>query len=282
MIDLTRQYQNLLQKEEAGGTQTYLWDGNVAGMWEERKHPVNGEACAFQTSATQYYFQDELGRFAGVDRIKGFTAAPMTLNEYGYCWNNPMLLVDLDGALPQCIEFGKKVLMSDMELAKDGFKYVFGIDTVLYETEVGEGSYKISRHKGGDIIVFENQVIGGTPQNPIMQFNGLSVNANINIPKTNISFNQSISWDPFDITAWEYSYTAMYTDEQTNNYTEGGWSLDINGVNTKFETGGAYDVTSNSSYAVSEEIIDSRDDLSWSLTTVYIITQIGEKLVKLQ
>ena len=30
VIDLTREYHNLLQKKEAGTTQTYLWDGNVA------------------------------------------------------------------------------------------------------------------------------------------------------------------------------------------------------------------------------------------------------------
>ncbi|MEG2823061.1 MAG: polymorphic toxin type 44 domain-containing protein [Lachnospiraceae bacterium] len=49
-IDLTRQYHNLLQKEEENHMQTYLWNGNVAGM-------VDG----INAMNSQYYFQDELG-----------------------------------------------------------------------------------------------------------------------------------------------------------------------------------------------------------------------------
>lgn len=159
-IDLTRGYHNLLEKEEAGSRQTYLWDGNVAGMREE-KNGQNGWSNLSNHPDTSYYLQDELGspirlldeegnmrenygydefgqdlyrnqgqiqpfgytgyqsdriartyyaqareyraelgRFAGVDIIKGFAAAPYTLNEYGYCWGNPMVLVDLDGMFP--------------------------------------------------------------------------------------------------------------------------------------------------------------------------------------
>ncbi len=41
------------------------------------------------------------GRFAGKDLIKGFAELPFTLNEYGYCWNNPLILVDRNGAWPE-------------------------------------------------------------------------------------------------------------------------------------------------------------------------------------
>lgn len=47
IIDLTRQYHNLLQKSEGGNTQSYLWDVNVAGVAEDGNE--------------RYYFQDELG-----------------------------------------------------------------------------------------------------------------------------------------------------------------------------------------------------------------------------
>ncbi len=43
------------------------------------------------------------GRFAGKDLVKGFAELPFTLNEYGYCWNNPLILVDRNGALPEWI-----------------------------------------------------------------------------------------------------------------------------------------------------------------------------------
>ena len=44
------------------------------------------------------------GRFTGRDLIKGFAELPFTLNEYGYCWDNPLILVDRNGALPEWLE----------------------------------------------------------------------------------------------------------------------------------------------------------------------------------
>ena len=166
-IDLTRQYHNLLQKEEDGNTQSYLWDGNVAGMREdmgtashyyfqdELGSPVrlmdkNGELAEsygydefgqelywdrektagrsmtgsiqpfgytgyqYDRTAGTYYaqareYRAELGRFAAVDTIKGFMMAPYTLNEYGYCWGNPMILVDLDGKFPSLSDIGNSI-----------------------------------------------------------------------------------------------------------------------------------------------------------------------------
>ncbi len=46
------------------------------------------------------------GRFAGRDLIKGFAELPFTLNEYGYCWNNPIGYVDRDGQLPTAVAGG--------------------------------------------------------------------------------------------------------------------------------------------------------------------------------
>ena len=46
----------------------------------------------------------EVGRFMGRDLIKGLADFPFTLNEYGYCWNNPLMLMDRNGALPEFIE----------------------------------------------------------------------------------------------------------------------------------------------------------------------------------
>ena len=58
-LDLTRSYHNLLEREEENRTQTYLWDGNVAGMVEDGAE-----------KEYQYYLQDELGspiRFADAE-----------------------------------------------------------------------------------------------------------------------------------------------------------------------------------------------------------------------
>lgn len=45
-------------------------------------------------------YQPEHGRFMAVDIKSGRVAAPKTRNRYGYCWNNPVRMVDLDGKEP--------------------------------------------------------------------------------------------------------------------------------------------------------------------------------------
>lgn len=150
VIDITKGYHNLLQKCEDDHTQTYLWDGNAAGMFDkgsseqsyylqdEMGSPVRlmdengslreaygydefgqelydnqGTVQPFGYTGYQYdsvagtYFAQAReyrageGRFGGEDLIKGSTDMPFTLNHYGYCWGNPMMLVDLDGAWPK-------------------------------------------------------------------------------------------------------------------------------------------------------------------------------------
>lgn len=51
-----------------------------------------------------------LGRFISEDFIKGFIEAPFTLNNYGYCWNRPLDLVDLDGLLPTWVKVAGTVV----------------------------------------------------------------------------------------------------------------------------------------------------------------------------
>lgn len=45
-------------------------------------------------------YRPEMGRFTAEDVIKGNGLMPQTLNPYIYCWNNPLVLVDLDGLFP--------------------------------------------------------------------------------------------------------------------------------------------------------------------------------------
>jgi RHS repeat-associated protein len=49
------------------------------------------------------FYKAETGRFQSEDNVKGFINNPITLNHYGYCWNNPVVLVDNDGNLPRFI-----------------------------------------------------------------------------------------------------------------------------------------------------------------------------------
>lgn len=49
-------------------------------------------------------YDAETGRFISEDKMPGFTSASYTLNRYNYCWNNPLILVDLDGYKPKKIK----------------------------------------------------------------------------------------------------------------------------------------------------------------------------------
>ncbi len=50
-------------------------------------------------------YQPENGRFTAEDVIKGNGAFPLTLNGYGYCWNNPMIFIDVDGKYPNILVY---------------------------------------------------------------------------------------------------------------------------------------------------------------------------------
>ena len=54
---------------------------------------------AYFAQAREY--QPEYGRFLAEDIRRGRAAVPKTRNRYGYCWNNPVGLVDLDGKEPE-------------------------------------------------------------------------------------------------------------------------------------------------------------------------------------
>ncbi|SDX95580.1 RHS repeat-associated core domain-containing protein [Lachnobacterium bovis DSM 14045] len=52
-------------------------------------------------------YRPEEGRFSGTDKVRGFIEMPFTLNRYGYCYNNGMLMNDLNGMWPNPIKWVK-------------------------------------------------------------------------------------------------------------------------------------------------------------------------------
>ncbi len=40
------------------------------------------------------FYDANTGRFQSEDNVKGFIESPFKLNHYGYCWGNPVGLVD--------------------------------------------------------------------------------------------------------------------------------------------------------------------------------------------
>lgn len=115
---------------------------------------------------------------------------------------------------------------------------------------------------GGDILVSEQKLIGETEENNVNLHSGWSVNASIKIPRTNISWEQSLSGEFFDSASWEYANTIKMSIDQPDIYAEGGFSLDKNGLNIRTEVGGAGDISGS----LPESIKGDSSELSWSLT----------------
>ena len=152
VIDLTKQYHNLLQRKENQEVTTYVWDSNllsinrddgkiqqclqdelgslirvvdeanpqqevysydefgnsrqlVSDVYQNDKQIFAFTGYQRDKIAGTYYaqareYQPQVGRFTGVDVVKGNPLHPMTMNEYGYCWNQPLKYVDLNGMEP--------------------------------------------------------------------------------------------------------------------------------------------------------------------------------------
>ena len=78
------------------------------------QNPLNGQAplqpfgytgYQYDEIAGTYYaqareYRPKEGRFSAEDVIRGSITVPFTLNRYGYCWGNPLALIDLNGEEP--------------------------------------------------------------------------------------------------------------------------------------------------------------------------------------
>ncbi len=65
-------------------------------------------AGTYYAQAREYH--PGLARFVERDIIAGIVEEPFTLNRYTYCFNTPIMMIDLDGAWPQWIENAGKAL----------------------------------------------------------------------------------------------------------------------------------------------------------------------------
>ena len=97
----------LLEKE--GKSQTiYGYDefGKDTYGTQGQVQPFGYTGYRYDAVAETYFAQAReyiagVGRFGGEDWIKGNIEKPFSLNQYGYCWGNPIGLVDRDGKTPE-------------------------------------------------------------------------------------------------------------------------------------------------------------------------------------
>ena len=156
ILDLTKNYHNLLQREENGSVESFIWAENVLerqtvdkseyflqdekgsvtrfldsngetvasygydefgndlsdikseyakqGVWQPfgyTGYRMDNESGLYFAQAREYSAMN--GQFLSEDLVRGFVETPVTLNHYGYCWNNPEKYVDEDGRFPTVV-----------------------------------------------------------------------------------------------------------------------------------------------------------------------------------
>ena len=104
----------------------------------------------FFAQARQY--NSKVGRFISQDVYKGTIDRPFTQNQYIYCWNQPLDLVDLDGRIPDFLEvivdwfidIGEAIAYSttvEIEYgAGFGFRHQDGENTPMFGLLIPDGS----------------------------------------------------------------------------------------------------------------------------------------------
>uniref|UniRef100_UPI00048691A4 RHS repeat domain-containing protein n=1 Tax=Lachnobacterium bovis TaxID=140626 RepID=UPI00048691A4 len=85
---------------------------NALGKVADLVNPFGFVGYQLDNVADDYFaeareYRPEEGRFSGTDVIQGTIEMPFTLNRYGYCYNNGMLMNDLNGMWPNPIKWVK-------------------------------------------------------------------------------------------------------------------------------------------------------------------------------
>jgi len=134
VLDITKQFNNLLQRTQGNEVTAFTWDFSVLSanehpyLLDELGTPIrfNNEIYSYDefglstNSSTQPFsftgyqhdtvantlfaqareYTPNTGRFVAKDLVKGNVIMPSTLNAYLYCVNSPLNLVDLNGLIP--------------------------------------------------------------------------------------------------------------------------------------------------------------------------------------
>ena len=81
---------------------TYTTNGNIIQPFVFTGYQED-EVSGLKFAQARYYSADN-GRFQSEDNVKGFIDSPFTINHYGYCFSNPIVLVDGNGNWAKWIE----------------------------------------------------------------------------------------------------------------------------------------------------------------------------------
>lgn len=206
------------------------------GTFENPVQPFGFTGYQMDSAGGLYFAQARrydagTGRFVSEDTVRGFTAAPFTLNHYGYCWSRPLDLVDLDGLWPEWLKETYELVKNTFS---DLYNSVVGVDTTIISSEWEGMDLEVKTHEGGSLIVLNRDEGTG-------KLKGISINPSLSIPGTDVSIVSSISFSGWEPSKWGTSTSVKYKDAETDVYTSIGWSLNKEGLNIKSKTGGNSD-----------------------------------------
>ena len=97
-------------------------------------------AGTYYAQAREY--QADVGRFQGMDLIVGFVETPFSMNRYGYCFNSPMILIDINGEWPSLSDIGngiKKAVGKAWDWAKENKENLIKIGVGIGVAAIGVG-----------------------------------------------------------------------------------------------------------------------------------------------
>ena len=127
--------------------------GQALFPYEERQaQPFGYTGYQMEETGGLYFAQARrydagAGRFVSEDKLVGNIERPFSLNRYGYCWNNPLVFIDLNGL--------------DLLYAIEGFEAHFMLETLLsridgVKCEVSIPGSAITGNNGRADIVYEH------------------------------------------------------------------------------------------------------------------------------
>ncbi len=314
ILDFTKGYHNLLQREEDGNVQSYVWDSGALFMEEGEENysylndlsgsvmrlsgngrdsaaayrydefgtDLSGNQGKFQPFGYTGYQRDAVagtyyaqareydagsGRFTSEDVVKGSAAYPETLNAYGYCWGNPVMFVDRDGAFPTFSDIKKKAedfVDKVDEAVSEAIEWshkiweqeIVGEDKVYVSKKIGDADYEVSTHKGGNVVVIKKDEGGN--------FKGWSVNAKVKFGDTGVSASAKISGKGLNPKTWKYTESVKHTDEETGISHGVGRYTDAKGTGHSVSMSGT---SGNMPFSLPDGTqIDDYGSLNWSLS----------------
>ena len=221
LLEQGEESQNIYGYDEFG-EDTYCTQGHL--------QPFGYTGYRYDKVADTYFAQareyvPKIGRFVGEDWIKGNIEKPFSLNQYGYCWGNPIGLVDRDGKtlemasnysqvfdiLKTGIEMAGAVALVDshapepMDLVALG---ILGI-TLVVSGGVAVGTYinSTAKEKEKSRVIVLEQVITKRPNETVIYRRG---NGNAtNLTPRPIDLHTELSYKLKVPVATDYTITTM-------------------------------------------------------------------------